>query len=469
MDDHTHEEINLLSRLNRIPVTKSIITTAALLILVWVIEAFDVGIVNSLVLILRDVFSLTASQTGVLGAAAALGVVIGLIPSGRLADRYGRKKVAVYGVAWFCLFTLLTPIISEFWWVVALRFLTGLGQGAVFPIPYLMISELIRPNRRAVAVGYQNGLLLAAYVFPGLVGAWSIANFAPEIAWQVPFVMGGIPIVFAIVLAIWLPESPRWLLNQGRISEVRRMVEKLENEAGIEHDEQFTDPREVRVLSGAHTETVRETVGRLSLVLKPPYLQRGLIAWATFLSANMLFYVILVYFPTLFVERGVSGTNAILVVGIMSLISGVGSIIAGYAADKYGRKPLIFMYAVLSAVGVVLIAYVPLSGLYIAGLLAAFFGLAANSMTKIYIAEQYPTSVRGVGTATGEAVARLGGSVLAVYYVALILEFGGLATVVWTVGIASVALVVPMLIWGRETKGLTLEEAGAAMEKDVRV
>lgn len=454
---------NLLSRLNRLPVTKSIVRLVALLILAWLVEAFDVGIVSSLVLILKDVLNLGPSQVGLLAISAALGIVIGLIPAGRLADRFGRKRVLVFGLAWFTLFTLITPLFQNFWWIVGMRFVAGLGQGAVFPMPYLMMSEYIRSNRRAVAIGWQNGALLAAYILPLLVGSWAVSTFEPEVAWRIPFIIGGLPLLFAFILWKAIPESPRWLLTKGRSDEVRRLIERFEDEAGIEHDDRFVDEHELRALE--QTGKYEATHNRVFLaLLRRPYALRSFASWSAFASANIVFYVILVYFPTIFQEKGLGSGSALAIVGIMNAISGLGSIAEGYLAERYGRKPLIFSFALLSAVGLVLVGYTSsTAGLLVAAFMAAFFGLSANSITKIYIAEQYPTFLRGVGTASGETFARVSGSVLAVFYVPLILESAGIQAVLWFTAIAAIGLTIPMVLFGRETKGLTLEETGAPL------
>ncbi|MQL53144.1 MFS transporter [Desulfofundulus thermobenzoicus] len=223
------EEVNLLSRLDRIPITRSIIGIMLLLAFVWIIEAFDIGVVGQVVLVLKKIWNLSPGDVGLLGTSSTIGVVIGVYFAGRLIDKFGRKKVLMWGVAWFTFFTLIGALFPNLYWVVATRFIAGLGEGAVFPLPYLMISEFVGAKRRGALASSANAILCAAYVLPSLVGAWALAAFPLEIAWRVPFIAGGIPIFVVFAIAKWLPESPRWLLEQGRAQEVHELVVDSQN------------------------------------------------------------------------------------------------------------------------------------------------------------------------------------------------------------------------------------------------
>ncbi len=457
----TREMENLLSRLDRLPITKTIVRILVLVSVIWIVESFDIGIVGTVVLLLRDEWNLSPGDVGLLGASSTVGIVIGVAIAGRLTDKLGRKKIAIFGVAWFSLFTLIGAAFPNLYWVAAMRFVAGLGEGAVFPIPYLMISEFVNRRRRATTLGWVNGVLTSAYVLPTLVGAWALSAFPVEVAWRVPFLIGGLPLLLVIALAIWLPESPRWLLRQGRVEEVRDMVESMEDEAGVEHDPELVNSR---ALESLNTQAREDRQASLTMLFQSPYLSRSLISWGAFTGGLVLWYAVLVYAPTLFAERGLNFGNAILFTGLMMIVAGLGTVTQGYLADGYGRKLILLGYSSLAAVGVVLLGYVSgIGGMIVAGFLTAFFGLGIFPIVKIYIAEQYPTYLRGTGTGAGEAVARFFGGVLAVYYIPFILAFGGVNTVFWAVAIALIILIVPVMLWGRETAGLSVEESGSKL------
>ncbi|WP_003540776.1 MFS transporter [Desulfotomaculum nigrificans] len=458
------EEVNLLSRLDRIPITGTIIRIMTLLVLAWIIEAFDIGIVGQTVLVLKKIWHLSPSDVGLLGTSSTLGIVIGVYFAGRLMDKFGRKKVLVWGVAWFAFFTGIGALFANLYWVVAMRFIAGLGEGAVFPIPYLLISEFVGAKRRGTIVSWQNAILCAAYVLPSIVGAWALTSFTLDVAWRIPFIIGAFPIFYVIALALWLPESPRWLLQQGRIEEVKKLVAKLENEAGLDHDENLINPSIERSISG---QTEEKKHAGIAMLFKKPYLSRSLVSWGLYTGTMICWYAMLVYAPTIFAAKGFEMKNAVLFTGTMMVIGGLGEVVIGYLSDAYGRKPVYLIFSVFSAVGMIALAQVnSLTGLFIGGFIAAFFGFGTLPMAKIYIAEQYPTYLRGAGSGVGEAVARLLGGVLVSYYISFILAAGGVKAVFWFVAAAFIFFAIPLMIWGQETAGLSVEETGSSLQKD---
>ena len=454
-----NEEVNLLSRLERIPITKTVVRIIALLASVWIIEAFDIGIVGQVILVLRKIWTLSPGDVGLLGTSSTIGIVIGLYFAGPFIDRFGRKKVLIWGVTAFSLFTLVGAAFPNIYWIVAMRFAAGLGEGAVFPLPYLMISEFVGARRRATLVSSANAILCAAYVVPSIVGAWALGQFPMETAWRIPFLVGGIPILTVIFFAKWLPESPRWLLQRGRASEVRQLVETLEGEAKIAHDKDYIDAS----ILNSMTVSGAEKAGSVVALFKTPYLSRSLISWALYLATIMFWYVMLVYGATMFAGKGFAFGSAVMFAGIMTVIGGFGEVLIGHLSDGYGRKPVYLIFSIFAALGCAMMAIGDVMTVLIIGaFLAAFFGFGTLPCAKIYIAEQYPTHLRGVGSSVGESAARLLGGVFAAYYIPFILDAGGVNAVFWFSGIMFIVVVIPFMIWGRETAKLSVEETGAS-------
>lgn len=237
-----HREANCLSRFDRLPVKSEMLKIIAVLAAVSVVEAFDLGLIGQTVLVLKQIWNLGPAETGLLATCSTIGVVLGTFSCGFLSDRYGRKRVLFWAVFIFTVFTFMGPLMENFYWVVAMRFLSGLGSGAVFPIPYLYISELVGAKQRGVTFAYCNSILVLSYVLPSSFGAWAVATFPLEVAWKLPFLVGGLPIVMLYFIHKYMPESPRWLMRHNRHDEAEALVERLESSLGMEHDKNYMDP-----------------------------------------------------------------------------------------------------------------------------------------------------------------------------------------------------------------------------------
>lgn len=463
--DTIHKEANLISRLDRMPMNKSVMLLVGLLSWCWVMEAFDIGMIGQVVLVLKNLWHMDAGTIGILGSCSTAGVVIGTACAGFLTDRFGRKKILLWGVFIFTFFTLVGSAIADLWWIVSMRFIAGLGAGAVFPLPYLMISEIAPARHRGILVCICNAVLTAAYVLPILCGSWAIRNFPLETAWRVPFIVGGIPIITIWFFHKYLPESPRWLMKRGRHEEVRRLVERLEKSAGVEHDDNFVDPQVLRNLQ--RTETDR-SVGRAAnwrMLFQPPYLSRSLVSWSMFSAGLITWYVVMVYVPTILTTYGFELSNSVILAGAMTVLGGVGSVVMGPLADKYGRKLVWSLYVIITIISLFLLTSTEsITALLCIGALVAFFGTGIMPICKVYVAEQYPTELRGVGTGFGEAVSRIVGGVLATYYLAFFLAMGGVKAVFIFMAVAFGIAIIALWLWGQETAGRSVEDTASTGE-----
>ena len=461
-----HVEANLLSRMERMPLNRAVLTLVGLLSWCWVMEAFDLGMIGQVVAVLKQIWELDANTLGLLGSCSTAGVVIGTACAGFLTDRFGRKRILLWGVFIFTFFTLIGSLYTNLAWIVPMRFIGGLGAGAVFPLPYLMISEIAPARHRGILVCICNAILTASYLLPTLCGSWAIKAFPLETAWRVPFIVGGLPIVTLYFLYRWLPESPRWLMRRGRHDEVRALVERLEKSAGIAHDDAYINPDVLRSLEQAAE--AEQNRGRASwrALFRPPYLGRSLVSWSMYSAGLITWYVVMVYVPTILTTYGFELSNSVIMTGGMMVLGGAGSLVIGPLADKYGRKPVWSLYVIITIICLFLLtATLSTSMLLLVGAFVAFFGTGIMPVCKVYIAEQYPTELRGVGTGFGEAVSRVVGGVLATYYLAFFLSVGGVKGVFTFMAVAFSIAIVALWIWGQETARRSVEDTSATPGK----
>lgn len=454
-------EANLLSRLDCVPLkTPLVMFILVLLILGWMFESFDIGIAGALIVSLKAAWYLHSSQVALLGISTTLGIVIGLIPGGRLSDRFGRKNTLVFGIVVFSVFTFSSSFSRGFTELIVLRILAGVGEGLVFPIPYLMLSEFANSTGRGKGLGWVNGILTAAYFVPLKVAAYVTHHVTLAEVWRIMSMLGGIPIIYALLLLFWLPESPRILLKNGNYDKLEHLVMRLELNAKITPDTEFVNPATLRILENKARS--RMTVAAL---FRKPYLTRSIASYLVFLYGIYVFYILNVYGPTMFSDRGLMNVGSALnFTAVMMLVGGIGTVVHGYLSDRYGRKGPLVTYAILAVIGVLLFIH---PGNYVllglAGLLASFFGLTINAFGKLYMSEQYPTEVRGVGVATGEMIGRFVSGVAGLYFVPFLLKLGGTTVIFATLAAFIVLANIPLLAWGRDTSNMSVEEAGSSV------
>ena len=278
--------------------------------------------------------------------------------------------------------------------------------------------------------------------------------------------MGGIPIFCLYLFHRWLPESPRWLMKKGRHEEVRQLVIRLERSAGVPHDDTYVDEAVLRNLRQASM-NVKATSSQWTRLFHSPYLSRSLVSWSMFSAGLITWYVVLVYVPTILTNYGFAPSNSVILAGVMTVLGGIGSIVMGPLADKYGRKPIWSLYVIITIIALFLLtATESITALLAIGALVAFFGTGIMPICKVYVAEQYPTELRGVGTGFGEAVSRIVGGVLATYYLAFFLDLGGMQAVFTFMAVAFGIAIVALWIWGQETAQRSVEATAAGAEEE---
>jgi putative MFS transporter len=459
------EQENLLARLDRLPVNRRILFFVLLLGVVWILEAFDIGIIAPVLFIIRGLWKLDPSTIGVIGSAGTLGIVIGLLPAGRIADRYGRKTTLLAGIVIFSVFTFIASFAQSAPFIVVCRFLAGLGQGAVFPVPYLLLSEFVNKRWRGTAVGYANALLGFSYGLNTLAGALVVGHLAPETAWRTLLVLGGAPILLVPVILRFLPESPRFLLKAGKVAAVRTFVEELEDLSGVAHDEQLIDREALKVLEYA----AKRKVSMLDL-FRPPYLQRCVIAFTALLSPFVTFYVITIYGPTILHRMGASPQNALYYTSGLLFLTVITTAIAGSIGDKISRRWGIVGIMTITALGTIALGLpLPTAGVVIAAIVVWGCDYAGFPLAKLYQAEQFPTRLRGSGVMLGESVTRFIGGVVLVYLFPVLDAQLGQGRLFIILGVLTAICILPIWLFGFQTSGISVEQTGTDLRTGAEV
>jgi MFS transporter, putative metabolite:H+ symporter len=207
------------------PVTTRYWLSIILFAVTGVVDFFDFFVVGFLVSVLAPKWHLTFGQTSIMLMSAGIGAMLGALASGFLADRFGRKPLAVAGVLICGLSSGAIALIPEDGWIyfAILRFFVGFGlaAGAAAAVPAIVEFA---PTRHRTLV---TSLVVVPVAFGVLSASITASYLLPVVGWRGLAAVGFLPIILAILTAFVMPESPRWLISKGRVREAQTSIRKL--------------------------------------------------------------------------------------------------------------------------------------------------------------------------------------------------------------------------------------------------
>jgi len=386
-----------IARLDRLPLGRPHFRLLWLLGLGWALDAMDVGLISFTLPALSREFGLGPEEAGLLGSVGLLGMLLGAAFGGRLADRFGRRAVVGFSLFLAGVGSLLTALAPGLSWVFLFRFLTGLGLGAELPVAASLMGEFSpRAHRGRMVV-----LLEAFWALGWLMAALLGYLLVPSLGWRAAFLAGALPALYAAYLRLSLPESPRWLLAQGRREEAEALVAAWERAFPAPLPEPVPSP-------------LPEPLPYVAL-FRPPLLRRTLFLALAWFALNAGYYGAFIWLPSLLVAQGYGLVRSLEYVLLITLAQIPGYLTAAFLVERWGRRPVLVGFLALSALFAYLLSRADGPGqVLLFGSLLSFFNLGAWGAIYAYTPELFPTSLRGSGAGLAAAVGRIGG-ILAPY------------------------------------------------------
>ncbi|MGW7275194.1 MFS transporter [Streptomyces sp. NPDC054864] len=442
----------IAARFERLPLCRWHITVRLIVGAVTFFEAFDQLLIAYALPDLRHEWDLSTSAATLLLTVGSIGMLIGALLSGRLADRIGRVKVIALCIALSSVANLALSVSTSPDAFMALRFVQGLAIGGEVPVAATFIAEITRSHQRGRFV------LLYELVFPaGLtVGALVAAWVVPILGWRWMYALAALPGLLCILVQRKVPESPRWLADHGRTAEADAVM------AGIEADvERITAKPLPPVPEALPVVAPGEAASGLRGLFTGRYRRRTLIIGVLWFTGYFVNYGITSWLPTIYQNRyDLSLSDALLYSTVTSCAGLLGCLVAALTVDRVGRRKVItgclggaaLMLATLAAVG----ADTPVQVLLWTSLAAVFF-FGSNICLYLYTPELFPTRMRALGSSVGGAMNRLG-VILGPIVVGVVYAGGNVSTVFVMLGAVALVGSVVAAVGAEETAGRRLEE-----------
>jgi putative MFS transporter len=363
-------------------------------------DAFDALSLAFVLPVLVRLWGITPVQIGWLIAAGYLGQFAGALLFGALAERYGRIRSASGATALMSVMSVACALAGNFPALLVLRLVQGIGVGGEMPVAAVYINELSKAHGRG------KFFLLYEMIFPiGLMMTGQIgAIVVPTLGWQAMFLIGGIPGLVIAVLLLRLRESPRWLIQRGRLREAETIIEEMETAASIDTTKDTTPaPPDLRDVPGSKTQWFE--------LLSPAYRTRTLAVWVLWACAYFITNGLNNWMPTLYNRVYGLSLQEALRAGTLNNIAQVALLlVCAFVIDRVGRRRWM---TVCFVAGALLLAAL---GTFASGSVGAVIALvtisygivgSANAVLYLYTPEIYPTRMRAIATGAATCWLRL--------------------------------------------------------------
>jgi putative MFS transporter len=447
------------ARLDRLPATRSIWILVAILALGGWFEFYDLfftayvgpGLVKSGIYATTTESFFGFSGLGGFVAASFAGLFIGTLVFSSLADRLGRKSVFTFSLLWYSVATVIMACQSTAGGINLWRLIAGIGIGVELVTIDTYTSELVPKHLRGRAFALLHGIQFAAVPACAFFAWWLVPlkPFGLD-GWRWVIWIGALGALLVWVIRRRLPESPRWLAQQGRVDEAEFAVSQLERRVEAEYGRALPTPADT--VEPAHVKaSYRE-------IWQPPYRRRTimLMVFNTFQSIG--YYGFAAWVPTLLIAKGVTITHSLLYSFVIAISNPVGPFLAMKVADKIERKTLIVLSALGIAVFGTLFAFQTApAALMILGVLITISSALLSVGYHAYQSELFPTRVRARAVGLVYSMSRIS-AMFSGFMIAFALRHLGIFGVFGLIGIAMAIVMGSIGFFGPRTNGLNLDE-----------
>ncbi len=457
-------ETDIPARLDALPFGRFHILVIVALGITWILDGLEVTLAGALAAKLKEpaALGLSNAQVGLAGSCYLCGAVGGAFFFGWLTDRLGRKKLFTITLAVYLLATAATGLSWGAWSFILFRILTGAGIGGEYTAINSTIQELIPARFR----GWTDLLINGSFWVGAAIGAGGSlvllnpALINPAIGWRLAFLIGATIGLVILVMRLWIPESPRWLVTHGMPQAADDVVRGIE--AQFARNGATTPQQKIRLRMRDHT-PLRE----VARTLFETYRQRTLVGLS--LMAAQAFFYNAIFFTYALILTDFYHTPADRVGWyILPFAAGnvLGPVLLGRLFDTVGRKTMIASTYAISGLLLAVTAdlfsrdLLTAQTLTIAWMTVFFFASAAASSAYLTVSEIFPLEIRALAIAFFYAIGTAAGGIAGPFLFGMLIDTGsrGSVAVGYLIGSAlMIGAAVAEALWGVAAERKSLE------------
>lgn len=412
------------------------------------LDGYVLSIIGVAMVGIKDDLEPSSAEVGLIGAASLIGIFFGATLFGALTDRIGREKMYALDLTVLVVACIGCVFVQEAWQLIALRLIIGLAIGADYPIATSLLTEFTPSRKRGFMIGLTGVSWSVGAATAYIVGALIVGTTGGHQDWRIMLGTAAAMGLIVVIARRGIPESPRWLLNKGRVTDAEAVIEQIYG-----HKVDLT------------TEEPEPQKSSFIDILRGGYLKRTIMCGTLYLAQITPQYAILTFLPVILAGFAVSdtGSTGLIVETVIIALFAVGTIPALRWVETIGRRKMTIVPFAIMAIPLLVLWLVPEAPVWVVVVTFCVYAFASGGpsiLEWIYPNELFPTQIRATAVGAAVGISRIGAAA-GTYLLPISIDHFGIGT---TMGFGALLTIVGFAVcyaWAPETAGKTLEQTSS--------
>lgn len=361
-----------------------------------ILDGFDVQAMGYVAPALLQDWKVDKASLGPVFGAGLFGLLLGSLLISVVADKLGRRPVLIGSTFFFAICTLATPWVSNVEQLMVIRFITGLGLGAIMPNAMALSGEF-SPQRRRISIMM---IISCGFTIGAMLGGVIAAALIPRFGWQSVFYVGGtVPLLITVAMLKYLPESIQFqVVNNAPAEKIAALLKRIVPSVKLGSNPQFAVPEK------------KEAGAPVVRLFRNGRAGPTLVLWAISFMNLIALYFLSNWLPTLAKSTGMSLEHAVLLGAMLQFGGTLGTITMGWLIDRLGFRRVLLPCFIVAGCSIALIGHsaASLAVLFAVVFVTGFAVVGGQPAINAMAASYYPTTLRSTGVGWCLGIGRIG-------------------------------------------------------------
>ncbi|MGX9134355.1 MFS transporter [Rummeliibacillus sp. JY-2-4R] len=361
---------------------------------IMICDGYDMFMFGTIVPSLMDEWGITSVETGRIGSFALIGMMVGALFFGPLADRIGRKIVILICTFIFSLFTFTSGFSHDVTSFGIQRLIAGIGLGGAMPNLVSLVTEYAPKKYKSIFVA----IMFSGHPLGGVIASFGGLTILPNFGWRAVIWVAILPIILLPIIYKTLPESPAFYILRNKKDQLLKVLNKLDKEGNYTNKDEFVIP--TKLTKGVPVKHLFKSNRALSTIM----------FWVAIFMCLLVMYGLSTWLPSIMMHAGFELGSSMSFLLTLNAGALIGSIIGAWLADRFGLKRMVFLFLCVAFVTLTALSFNPQAmSLYILIFLAGATTTGAQIITNAFVSQYYPTEIRSTGSGWSLGIGRIGG------------------------------------------------------------